>query len=92
MSSEDYKWISFYMEFADKLLEYKNNRTELIEKIFHLWDNIDMKMPKLEIDNNIIDLDPFTIFGLFNKNLTDENRINILKYMKSEFNIKSGVT
>ena len=26
-------WIRFYMEFADKLLEYKDNRTELIQKI-----------------------------------------------------------
>jgi len=91
MTNEDYKWIPFYMEFADKLLEYKNNRTELIEKILRLWDNIDMNMPTLEKDNDVIDIDPFTIFGLFNKALTIKNRISILKFMKSEFNIKTEV-
>ncbi|MBE6486636.1 MAG: AAA family ATPase [Methanosphaera stadtmanae] len=91
MATDDYTWIPFYMEFADKLLEYKNNRPELIEKIIKLWDNIDMNMPQLELNNEIEDMDPFTIFGLFNKHLTDENRIRILKYMKDEFNIKATV-
>ena len=91
MNNEDYKWIPFYMEFANRLLEYKDNRDELIDKVIRLWDNIDMKMPKLESDNILIDIDPFTIFGLFNKHLTDENKISIIKYMKEEFDIKSYV-
>ena len=91
MADGDYNWIPFYMEFADKLLEYKNNRTELINKIIRLWDNIDMNMPKLEKDNEIVDIDPFTIFGLFNKHLTDNNRISIINYFKSEFNVVSEI-
>lgn len=45
MNNDDYNWIPFYMEFADKLLEYEENRDELIEKVLALWDNIDMQMP-----------------------------------------------
>ena len=91
MADEDYNWIPFYMEFADKLLEYKYNREELIEKVLRLWDNIDMDMPLLETDNHVVDMDPFTVFALFNKHLTDDNRISILDYMKSEFGITADV-
>ena len=29
----EYKWTTYYMELADTLLEYKENRSELINKI-----------------------------------------------------------
>ena len=32
-AKNQFDWISFYEEFADKLLAYKDNRQELIEKI-----------------------------------------------------------
>lgn len=91
MDNDDFKWIPFYMELADKLLRYRNNRDELIDKVLRLWNNIDMDMPLLEKDNQIVDMDPFTVFALFNKHLTDDNRIAILNYMKSEFDITAQV-
>ena len=91
IKNNDYSWIPFYMEFADKLLEYKYNRNELIEIVRHLWDNIDMNMPLLETNNEIVDIDPFTIFALFNKTLTDENRIKITQYFKSSFDVKADI-
>ena len=57
-------WIDFYMELADKLLPYKNDRKNLIDKIKRIYSNINIHLPKLETDNNIVDIDPFTIFGL----------------------------
>lgn len=48
-------------------------------------------MPTLERDNNLIDIDPFTIFGLFNKKSKDENRIQILNAIAELFDIKSSV-
>lgn len=84
-------WVNFYIELANKLLLYKDNRKELIEKIKTIHDNIDKPLPKLEIDNDIVDIDPFTIFGLFNKGITDANRIAILKEFAKEFSIKEKV-
>lgn len=84
-------WVDFYMELADKLLPYKNNRKVLIEKIKTVYNALNMRLPKLEADNNIIDIDPFTIFGLFNKGITDENRIAILKGIAQEFSVKADV-
>lgn len=79
------------MEFADRLLEYKNNRTGLVNKIITIFDNIDLKLPLLETNNDITDIGPFTIFGLFNKNIKTENKIKILKEIKESFSLKSDL-
>lgn len=80
-------WVDFYMKLADKLVPYKNDRKILIEKIKTIYASINIRLPKLEANNNIIDIDPFTIFGLFNKGITDANRISILHGFAQEFSI-----
>ncbi len=89
--SSNLDWMKFYTELADNLLEYQNNRKELIEKIKSIFDAIHMNLPTLEIDNNIIDIDPFTIFGLFNKNITDEKKIAIAHSFAGHFSIHASV-
>ena len=37
LNNDKIEWPEFYMEFADKLLEYKDNRKELINKIYRTW-------------------------------------------------------
>lgn len=86
-----FEWINFYSEFATKLLEFKNNRAELITDIQSAYSAINMKLPKLEREDSIIDIDPFTVFGLFNKGITNANRIAILESFATVFNIKSKV-
>ena len=78
-------WIKFYSEFADVLLKYRNNRNELIRIIKKVFESIDMKLPTLEKDNLIVDIDPFTVFGLFNKGISDLNRKKIIKGMYTLF-------
>ena len=89
--NDNFAWMPFYMEFADKLVAYYGDRTELIEKIKNVYDHIDMKLPKLEENNELEDIDPFTIYGLFNKGITNKNRIKILTGFAEEFNIKTEV-
>ena len=84
-------WIDFYMEFATKLLAYKNNRKELIEKIQKVYKVIGIRLPKLENTIMPFDIDPFTVFGLFNKGITDTNRKKILGGIKSEFDVNAQV-
>lgn len=86
-----FEWINFYSEFATKLLEFKNKRAELITDIQSAYSAINMKLPKLEREDSIIDIDPFTVFGLFNKGITNANRIAILESFATVFNIKSKV-
>lgn len=84
-------WVNFYMELADKLLPYKNDRKTLIGKIKAIYTALNMRLPKLEENNNLVDIDPFTIFGLFNKGITNENRISILRGFAQEFSVKAPV-
>lgn len=86
-----FQWIDFYSEFATKLLDFKTDRKSLIEKINAVYSVIDMKVPKLESGDNIIDIDPFTVFGLFNKGITNENRVAVIKSIASVFGIVAKV-
>lgn len=80
-------WPNFYMEFANTLLKYKNNRKELIKKIKRVYYTNNISLPTLEKDRNIIDIDPFTVFGLFNKQISLRNRIRIIEGLAKEFSI-----
>lgn len=44
-----YTWVEFYMEFASKLVHYKNNRIKLIEKIKNVFKIAGMETNDKEI-------------------------------------------
>jgi 5-methylcytosine-specific restriction protein B len=83
-----FTWVQFYKEFANKLLAYKNNREELIDKVKSIYTETEINMPTLEKDNNIVDIDPFTVFGLLNKSsMREMNRVKILSAVKKIFDV-----
>jgi len=82
-------WIRFYMEFGDKLRHI--DRKELIECIKKVYASIGMRLPTLERGGDVVDIDPFTIFGLFNKGITNTNRINIITGFAKEFGVTAPV-
>ena len=86
-----YDWIDFYTEFATKLLAFKADRKALIQKLYAVYNMAGMSVPKLESGDEIIDIDPFTVFGIFNKGITNANRIAILNGMASVFGISATV-
>ncbi len=88
---KQFDWTSFYHEFAQKLAVYKNNRQDLVGKVKDIYKLSGISMPTLEKDNNLVDIDPFTVFGLFNKNLRIENRIKILNAIIKLFDLESKV-
>ena len=68
MAKTKYSWVPFYEELADKLLTFKSNRAELIEKVKEAHQMMGLNLPKIEKDNdNIPDIDPFTVIALFNR-------------------------
>ena len=89
--SNQFDWVDYYNELSGKLLQYKNNRADLIEKVKKIYEITGLDLPSLENDNEIVDIDPFTFFGLFNRKLTDENRISILKAIADLFDVKAQV-
>jgi len=70
LNLDNIEWTDFYMELADKLIEYKDDRSYLINKIQNIFNELNMNLPSLERndDGNMIipyDIDPFTVFALF---------------------------
>ena len=89
MAEELYTWVPFYTELADKLLPYKNNRAVLIDKLQAAYESINMKLPKLDDGGIPADIDPFTIFGLFNKGISNSNRRKIITAFADVFDINA---
>lgn len=87
-----FAWVDFYKEFAGKLLAYKNNRGELVDKVRAIYAEAGINMPTLEKDNQLVDIDPFTVFGLFNKSsMREANRSKIITAVKKIFNVQTEV-
>ena len=62
------------MELADKLLAFKDDRQALITTLQHVYAELGMDLPTLDSGGIPTDIDPFTVFGLFNRGLTDNKR------------------
>lgn len=86
MTGTKFTWISFYKELSDKLLTYRDRRDDLINKLATVYESIGMSLPKLEADE-LQDIDPFTVSGLFNKGITDTNRQKIIASIAEVFDI-----
>jgi 5-methylcytosine-specific restriction endonuclease McrBC GTP-binding regulatory subunit McrB len=91
-----FTWIPIYKEIASKLLDYKNRQRDLIDIIKDL-EQKGIKPIKLQDENPkgtkipLEEMDPFTFFSNFNRSITEDNRIKILKELKGYFNLNSIV-
>ena len=84
-------WVSFYQELAGALLPYKDDRIGLIGKLQALYEGIGMKLPKLDSASVPADIDPYTVYGLFNKGISEANRKKIIAAIAEAFGIESDV-
>lgn len=92
---EKFTWIPFYKELAKALdtLYYKKPRTELLNFIYK---DIDIAYTKTLQDKNSNpllkeDIDPFTVFAIFNKEvagMTKQDRIEMVKKFMDNFRVK----
>ena len=69
-----YSWPRFFMELADKLLAFKDDRQGLIATLQQVYAEIGMSLPTLDSGGVPTDIDPFTVFGLFNRGLATAKR------------------
>ncbi len=86
-----FEWIDFYMELASSLLKYKNNRSELVNILKTIYSDTGMKFPFREREEIYEDICPFTVFGSFNKGITNSNRTALLQQFAKQFSIKSDI-
>ncbi len=91
-NSNQFDWVIFYRKLAKTLLQYKDNRQDLIVKVGQIFEKTRLKQPMLEKDNCLIDIDPFTIFGLFNKSSMKEvNRRSLITAIADLFAVDAPV-
>ena len=93
-----FTWKKFYVEFAKKLLEYKNRRQELVETIYSaLGDTLNdsgtsvVNYFKKDKDTKLTDTDPFSVFGIFNRTSNDSVRKNCIEILKKTFEIQADI-
>lgn len=91
-TNNQFLWTDFYMELANQLLKYKNNRSGLIEELKQIFADANMNFPFKEKGQEIYeDICPFTIFGSFNKGITNNNKTALLSQFAKHFNITQKV-
>lgn len=83
-------WIPFYMEMADKLLEYKDDRNALLNIVYELDSKYNSYI-RDEEGGRVSDIDPFTVIGLFNRGLTNQNRLKVADYLKKRLSIDASL-
>ena len=87
---QKFSWIPFYMEMADKLLAFKDNRKALVDIVYSL-DSQYVKYIHTDDGKHYSDIDPFTFFGIFNRGNSYEKRIKIATFFKEQLGIEAEV-
>ncbi len=98
MNSKIFTWVPFYKELATALLQFKEDRLSLVQWIYNDLGQVKRSDGRSLVEylhekngEKIKDIDPFSVYGIFNRNLKEENRNKFLKLIKSKFNLKSPI-
>ena len=86
--TNNFSWIPFYKELADNLEDWENRQNELIEFIEVLRKKNLKVTPLNDQDDQddrflLTEIDPFTVFGVFNRGIAEKERIAILSEFKN---------
>lgn len=98
MAENRYTWEAIYQELADALLKYRNNRKDLVDWIYSDLSSIKNSKGNSLIDylheedkSHIQDIDPFSVYAIFNRGITNENRKAYLNKFKVKFGLQSDI-
>ena len=93
-----FTWVPLYEELAQALLRYKEDRTELVEWIYEDLGKVTradgqslVAYLKQKDGSRIIDIDPFSVFAIFNRSTSWENRTKLLTHFKKKFRLTSTI-
>ena len=92
-----FTWIPFYEEMAQKMMEYKDqvdengNHSTLVEKIKSLNSEWTDFLRAKAVNGDFADIDPFTVFAIFNRSSGMERRCAILSSLKEQFDMSAEI-
>lgn len=94
ITGNSFTWIPLYKELAAALLRYKDNRSALVDWIYNGLGSVAQANDKslvgylkMKDGSRISDIDPFSVFGIFNRNLSYENRTDLLRKFKKHLGL-----
>lgn len=89
-----FTWPPLYEELAKALLRYKEDRTELVEWIYDDLGKVTgadgqslVAYLKQKDGSKILDIDPFSVFAIFNRNTSWGNRTELLNHFKKKLGL-----
>ncbi len=93
-----FTWIPFYKELAKALLRYRDNRRPLVDWIYQEIGAVTRTGNKTLVDylhmrdkSPITDIDPFSVYAIFNRKLKYANKRKILEKFKEHFAIVAAL-
>src|SRR5687767_12767351 len=91
-----YDWMPFYEELANKIAPFRDRQDELLAFLSELKARQLTITPLGDKDSSgasipLSEIDPFTFFGVFNRGIVIETRIQILEAMKARFQVTAAV-
>lgn len=86
-----FTWIAFYKEFAQKLLQFRNDRTPLVNWIYENLQGHIKYLKDAPDGSRLPDLDPFTIFAIINRQITYDKKKEICNKLKQFLHISAAI-
>ena len=94
---DNFDWVPFYKAVADRLLDFRDRRKELVDKMFalkSLMDEDNVPFTSLEdiledeSKGPLEDICPFTTIGTFTRSITSANRQAVARAFAESFGIQ----
>lgn len=92
-----FTWIPFYTEFATRLATYKDDRPGLVAAILDVAANEPflnyLTTDRYEggTEGPLSDVDPFTVLGTFNRNITDGNKRRVAEKLGRRLGVTADI-
>jgi len=91
-----FAWTTFYEAIADGLLAYKGNRSELVRRLNAFASRVDYMSYLHDADQQgkivpLTDICPFTVLGIFNRGVTQDNRKEAARELASMLGVTEPV-
>lgn len=85
-----YTWIPFYKELSKKLLQFRNDRMPLIDWIYDNLEGYIGHLKDATDGRRVSDIDPFTVFAIFNRGISQDKRIRICEKFRTFLNVSES--
>ena len=84
-----FTWIPFYKELSQKLLQFRNDRTPLVNWIYSNLQGYIGHLKDASDGRPVNDVDPFTVLAIFNRGITEDKRLDICSRFKEFLNVSA---